>query len=601
MNPRPHQIEALNAINQYNEGIINLPTGSGKTNIEAWTIVNNINNAWNWINEEDIPVFTILTPRILLTNQIYNEVKKLILEEGIDCQYLIVHSGRTEDRNFRNWTLDLPYRELKSTTSTREIISEYERAKKERVPLIILGTYDSSERIVNAEIPIYMLLCDEAHYLVSEEFGWIPKEGGEEYFPAFRKYYFTATLKETASNVGLGMNNSNLFGPIIYKKTPLQLINSGDILRPRLHLVDIETSKNDDDVDLMNKELDYDVSSIIDSFKEHRMHCNIGAKMLIVTKGSEHLNNITTHRRMKRMLETNPNLTIFDISSVHNPRINGEVVKREIFLSRLQRMSDTDQAIIFHINILTEGIDVPGITGVMIMNNMKLVKFLQTLGRATRLYSTDRERIYSGEIQPNELDRFVKPYAWIILPIYNRVIGEDQRENIQEIVYALREFGFNASEDVVIKQKRGSAIPKPLGGVNKKDTRAPALFDLFAEVEHIIEEREKADRLKLYYSSYENAKKEIKGKIKSQYEYESLLIRNNLPKGFPPQPHIYYKNWISWEDFLNININEKRQIYEFIRDNNLLDPIILSEFRKNKLLPDNFPTNVRSFFNKFQS
>jgi hypothetical protein len=219
--------------------------------------------------------------------------------------------------------------------------------------------------------------------------------------------------------------------------------------------------------------------------------------MLVVTKGSEHLNNITTHRKIKNLLETNPLLTIFDISSVHSPRINGKVVKREVFLNKLQGLSDSDQAIIFHINILTEGIDVPNITGVMIMNNMKLGRFLQTLGRASRLHPKDRERLYSEEILPDELDRFVKSYAWIIVPIYNGIIGEDQKEYIQEIVYALRESGFNAAEDVVIKQKRGSAIPESLKTINKKDTRVPVLFDLFAKVEHIIEEREKADKLSI--------------------------------------------------------------------------------------------------------
>lgn len=502
MNPRQHQIEALTVMNQYNEGIINLPTGSGKTLIEAWAIGNNVDDSWEWLKrngkKEDVPVFVILTPRILLTNQIYNEVKKFILEKKLDCQYLIVHSGRAEDKNYRNWTIDLPYRELTSTTSSREIVLEYEKAKREKVPLIIFGTYDSSERIVISNIPVYMLECDEAHYLVSEEFKWIPKEKEDnelKFFQAERKYYFTATLRETTSDFGLGMNNSHLFGPVICKKTPLQLINSGDIIRPRLHLVDIESAKRDDEVDQMNKELDYDVSAIIDSFIEHRMHCNIGAKMLVVTKGSEHLNTITTHRRMKNMLEKNPSLTIFDISSFYKPRINGKEVKREEFLSRLQNLTITDQAIIFHINILTEGIDVPGITGVMIMNSMKLGKFLQTLGRASRLYESDRTKLYSGEMAPSELDRFVKPYAWIILPIYNGIIGEDQKENIQDIVYALRETGFNAAEDVVIKQKRGSAIPVPLGGVNERDTRCKALFDLFAQVEHIIEEKETSDRI----------------------------------------------------------------------------------------------------------
>ncbi|TXG85756.1 MAG: DEAD/DEAH box helicase [Spirochaetes bacterium] len=68
---RQHQIEALEAINNINEGIIHLPTGTGKTFIQANAIVNNL---------ESNKVFVILSPRILLTNQLYSEVKSILLQ-----------------------------------------------------------------------------------------------------------------------------------------------------------------------------------------------------------------------------------------------------------------------------------------------------------------------------------------------------------------------------------------------------------------------------------------------------------------------------------------------------------------------------------------
>jgi hypothetical protein len=256
-------------------------------------------------------------------------------------------------------------------------------------------------------------------------------------------------------------------------------------------------------------EIDIDANSVRDSFIEHRAQCNVGAKLLVVTKGSEHLNDLVHHPVIQDLLYTRPNLKVFDISSAFQPRINGEIVGREEFLSKLQNLSDLEEAIIFHINILSEGIDVPGITGVMIMNNMKLSKFLQTLGRATRLYLRDRLSLYDGKLQPNELNRFVKPYAWVIIPV-NDVDGEDLRAELMDIIYALRSYGFKASEDVVIKKLRGTTIPQPLAGINEVDRRAKFYHDILLDVVHNIESEEEANRLAIMKFKIENIVHDLK-------------------------------------------------------------------------------------------
>jgi superfamily II DNA or RNA helicase len=480
---RKHQIEAKSQIEFIREGIIHLPTGSGKTFIQANAIVDNF---------DKIRVFVVLSPRILLTNQLYSEVKDILVANTRDCQYLIVHSGRKEDKDDMNWAKDMPYREVISTTSSIDIKDQYERAQRENVPLIIFSTYDSAIRIVQSKIPVYMLLCDEAHNLVNEEFCWIRYDGyndGRLQFNANRKYYFTATLKVTSSETGLGMNNSDEYGPIIYSKTPLEMIEAGEILRPRMHLVNVSSSE-------IVTELDKDVNAILESFTEHRIHCKIGSKLLVVTKGSEHLNNIVNHPLIQLEIDTRPNLKIFDISSAYRPRINGKEVKRELFLKELQNMDERDEAVILHVKILSEGIDVPGITGIMVMNNLSMSSFLQTLGRATRLYHKDRSNLYSDTIKYNELNKFTKPYAWIIIPVYG-MIGDDLRASIAEMVYSLRTYGFNASEDVVIKESKGKAMPVPLSGLNELDTRAMSYKAQILDIVHDVEEKEKADKLEL--------------------------------------------------------------------------------------------------------
>lgn len=496
MNLRNHQNKAIEALKKDKEGIIHLPTGSGKTLIQAFSIFEFLEDSWEFSKKkEGIPVFATLAPRIILSNQLFETIRMILLNKGLDAQYLIVHSGRTQDNMNKSWTASQPYRELKSTTKVKNILESYRKAKEENVPLIIFGTYDSAHRITSSKIPVYMLNCDEAQYLVSKEFTWIGREEDNkdnliQFFQAERKYYYTATLKETASDEGLGMNNSDIFGKILYSETPLSMIQAGEILRPRIHLIDIKNSSP------KATDLDKDQISIIDGFREHTVHVNTGAKLLVVAKGSKHLNEIASSDRMKKFLRTRPNCRLFDISSAYEPRINGEVVKREYFLKELQGLTDRDEAIIIHIDILSEGIDVPGITGIMPMNSMGLSKFLQTLGRATRLHLIDREDLYSGDKKWNDLDEFVKPYAWILIPIYGE-IGDDLKERIQDTIYALRNHGFNASEDVVIKDDKGSALPQPLGGINQLNTKAKKLLNVIIKIQHEIEEKEKADQLEI--------------------------------------------------------------------------------------------------------
>jgi hypothetical protein len=104
--------------------------------------------------------------------------------------------------------------------------------------------------------------------------------------------------------------------------------------------------------------------------------------------------------------------------------------------------------LILHFDILTEGIDVPGITTIMPLRELNKSRFIQTYGRCARVDIRDRVRIDSGEITPNDLDSMVKPYAYVILP-YLTQTNKDDSDSMRNIIYELRQFGFNPSEDVI--------------------------------------------------------------------------------------------------------------------------------------------------------
>jgi hypothetical protein len=127
--------------------------------------------------------------------------------------------------------------------------------------------------------------------------------------------------------------------------------------------------------------------------------------------------------------------------------------------------------LILHYDILAEGIDVPGITGIMPLRTLGKSKFLQTFGIAARLDYEDRGRIETGEISPNDLEQMIKPYAWVIVPT---IIHEDadSKEHISNLITELRDYGFKPSEDIVsTDSKNGRPVvdgPEALNEIKKK-------------------------------------------------------------------------------------------------------------------------------------
>lgn len=481
---RNHQTNALNALAQAIRGIINLPTGTGKTLIQSRAIVKEI-------LENKPKVYVILSPRILLSNQLMNDVRSDLAVNKTEAQYLVVHSGRYDDNEDikLEHKLGINFRETLSGTTHQVIRDAYDRSVNEEVPLIISGTYHSAERIRGAGVPVEIVFCDEAHYLVQEQFSWIVSDP----FPAARAYYFTATLRETPSDEGMGMNNTSLFGDVLYAEVPAALIEKGEMVRPRIHMVDMSHDPEQDEGDGL---------AVAEAFQEHRSVVNVGAKLLIVAKdGSRHLNNLATHPEILRLMEVRPTLRVFDISSEYGARINGESVCRDQFLAELREMDDHEEAIIIHHDILSEGIDVPGITGVMPLISLRKAKFLQTLGRATRLHGRDRARLYAKEMLPDDLSRFVKPHAWLIIPVYGD-IGEDLRDDMKEMIRELRDHGFNPAEDIVVRQQRGRRQLQPIGTVTEPTRSMTELMVFTSEVLHEIEEEEEANAFNAEVAEY---------------------------------------------------------------------------------------------------
>ena len=476
---RQHQSAAVFSMDGMDKGIVHLPTGTGKTLVISRSIIAEINKS------KDPKVYVILSPRILLSNQLMDDVFEDLLGTGTDVHRLVIHSGQLgSDRNNLEDELDLQYkRDCISTTSPKEIKEEFNKSKREKVPLLISCTYHSAERLRDSKIPIEIIYFDEGHYLTREDFSWIVQNT-----PAKRSFSFTATLRHTPSDEGTGMNNSELFGEVLYQESPHDMILAGEIIRPRIHIVELSENPDQDEGDGI---------AVAEAFRQHSSEVNVGAKMLVVSKdGSEHLNALVSHPAIKQLKRVRTSLIVFDISSKYGARIDGLSVSRTEFLERLRGLEDRHEALIIHHDILTEGIDVAGITGVMPFTFLGMAKFLQLLGRATRLHPQDRKSLYAEELEAEDLAEFVKPYAWVIIPAFGS-LGDDLREQLKNLVFAIRSYGFNPSEDIMIRPTRGKKEVVSIDTVSTPTKMNVGIAKFATEVIHEIESEEHARYLEL--------------------------------------------------------------------------------------------------------
>jgi superfamily II DNA or RNA helicase len=485
MNLYDYQIEAVDATDTNEKGILVLPTGTGKTMIQSAVIERDILTFPNQFR-----MYVVNAPRIILTYQLLREVYNFMVSRGIECRYHFTHSGSAiDERDLENMRIEanldghnIPFSDIDSSTSSIRLTDTINKCLELNIPLIVFSTYNSAERIeesrLHTDTKISIVLNDEAHYLVQERFNPILDR-----LPSDRTYFFTATTRHTSSDEGRGMNNINSYGDVIYRLLPREAIERGKMVRPRIHTIKTEGVRTSEDYDRSFNQV------ILNSFNQHKEHLNnnhtqIAPKILISTRGANDIKNFLLSDECGVL--RNSGVDVFAISSnqeVGND-VNGVKVKRQEFLKLLREYGKNvnKEMLILHFDILTEGIDVPGITTIMPLRELNKSRFIQTYGRCARVDVRDRVRIDSGEISPNDLDSMVKPYAYVILP-YLTQTNKDDSDSMRNIIYELRQFGFNPSEDVVGEvEARGISEEEGLDTFNMVNRRNGSTGNIINEV-----------------------------------------------------------------------------------------------------------------------
>lgn len=455
-NLRPYQQDASNVIRTFIsdsfaqgnipcKGRVVMPTGAGKTvqQADALEFMHVFSHAQN------TNIHLVLAPRILLANQLSREYRALVDPFGNMFRIIAFHSGHHEpDYTKVSW-------QEKATTRVDVVKEEYTNAMKTGRHLVVFSTYHSCHKL--AGINFDTIIADESQYCVSEDFNNSIKD-----LTGKVNLFFTATEKHTASDFGRGLNNVDVYGDVLYKISPAELIANGYIVPPRLHVMYGETSNSDKT--LIDEILEIAIK------QDELTQPDLGfSKILFAMKGTDEVK--TVEDNISKIQMYLPNHDIFTITSKNGAKINGNKMPRQNFLSELR---DCKNALIFHYDILSEGIDIDGITGVALMRNMGLAKLLQTIGRSVRVYKPD----------PSS-----KRQAWISVPVING--NEDDAAHVREIVTAIRTGGYDISAEDVIETGRTRHTGDDKGVDNAFGKVKNNFSDLFIQnVFHDIEENE---------------------------------------------------------------------------------------------------------------
>lgn len=429
---RLHQINALDCLKTETIGQITIPTGTGKTRIQVDV---HISDMIEKTKNGQTGVYVIGAHRLALCSQLLYDIVEVAIPCGLQFDVLQVNSNnftndaiRTQlrkegkvDDNLRAFN-DLISKGA-NTTRQDDVLDFVNTAKANNRHVIIVATYHSINKL--AILPeIDICTYDEAHITLGENF----TDNISQVQPIIKKnFFFTATRKVVGTFSG--MNDTEKFGEVLYSLSPRTMIEAGEIVPPRLHSIRISEDAEDGDYD-NNKML---IKTISESFAQHKAMiktCSanpdlIGAKLLVSCTGSKELKTIIASMPFRLWCDDH-NIKVFSFSTNDEVgyRFNFKEVTRTELFSKMNDLTDNEDAIIFHIDILTEGIDLPSITGVMPLRNLNQSKLIQTIGRATRLLSYDRKQLYTGQIQPNEPNTYVKPYCWFLVPQLFESLGD---------------------------------------------------------------------------------------------------------------------------------------------------------------------------------
>ena len=391
---RPHQQRILDRMLAYNKGQIIVPTGGGKT----LTMIVDTQRRHDAINNGTTTV--VVAPRILLAEQLCSEFLEVI--DTSNTHIMHVHSGETH--HF-------------SSTKADKIHMFATTARTAGENVIIFTSYNSLQRIVDADIEVNTIYFDEAHNSVKKNF--FP---ATEYFAenADRCYFYTATPKHSLTPKKPGMNWS-VYGQVLANIPAPELVEGGYILPPKVVVKKLDIIKGRK---VMYAE---DCDNLLETIDDNNID-----KTLICARTTKQIMGLLSQSDF--CLELNKRgYSWMTITSKTGAIIDGKKVNREEFFNTLNTWGkdSTKKFVVIHHSILSEGINVSGLEAVIFMRNMDYIGISQSIGRVIRLGSTE------------------KTFGLVCIPTYDTV-GISTAKKVQAVVDVV----FNQGQPAISEIRR---------------------------------------------------------------------------------------------------------------------------------------------------
>ena len=389
---RPHQIRALDALSNHRIGQVIIPTGGGKTNIAIY-------DALRQFQSETPQTIVVVAPRILLATQLCSEFLEFITNAKVfHCHSGEVHwESSTRPQEIRNWV---------------DANADNHR--------LIVTTYNSLQRLVDADIDVDTIYFDEAHNSVKRNF--FP---ATEHFAANarRSYFFTATPKHSLVVGKPGMNDSEVYGQVICKVPAPELVEGGYIVPPKVIIKQLEMVQG------KQTNFDRDSENLLETIDDNDV-----SKILICAKATKQIVSLVSETDFCFQLECRGYSWMY-ITSKTGAVIDGHKVNREVFFDTLSAWGkdNSKKFVVLHHSILAEGINVSGLEAVFFLRNMDFIGISQTIGRCIRLHHDDTKGMRDGCIEPGNLSQYSKSFGLVCIPVYSKV-GIATARSVQSVV-----------------------------------------------------------------------------------------------------------------------------------------------------------------------
>lgn len=192
------------------------------------------------------------------------------------------------------------------------------------------------------------------------------------------------------------------------------------------------------------------------------MYGDASSRVIVFCKSAEQAHDFEESEVIRTMI---PELEYVAAVTSKNERMKD--TRRNIF----EKYQTATFSVLFHYDVISEGIDLAGTSGVLILRALRDIKATQGVGRALRILWKDRIGVQSGNIEVGSVNGWLKPFGWVIVP-YIDGKSSDTKAKIEEIIMEIRsqDYDINTEEMVFTEHaERGNKLPVEFDDTGDKE------------------------------------------------------------------------------------------------------------------------------------